>query len=177
MIKKKEKIEFNVENLHLAEIRYLSLENNGVEFGNPLGYVFLFKRDERDRVYLNLISFANDDYAVFKRLPYSNTTKDGEDYGSKLKIVGNDYYLKSGICFVLSNTTTREIFEKDVVSKEELEDYILASDKYFVDREFIATQRMDEEPFRMKRIIARDKKDEEKYIKFFEERGVQLQKK
>lgn len=176
MIKKKEKIEFNVENLHLAEIRYLSLEDGGVELGDPIGYVFLVKRAERDRVYLNPISF-DDDYAVFKRMPYSNTTKDGEDYGSKMKIVGNDYYLESGICFVLSDITAREIFEKDVVSMEELEDKILASNKYFVDREFIATERMDKEPFKMRRIIAKDKKDKEKYIKFFEERGVQLQKK
>lgn len=176
MIKKREKIEFNVENLHLAEIKYLSLENGGVELGEPVSYVFLFKRPERDRFYLNPISFV-DTYAVFKRVPYSNTTRDGEDYGSKMKIVGNDYYLESGICYVLSSTTAREIFEKDTVSKEELEDYILASDKYFVDRELIAKERMDKDSFRMKRIIAKDKKSEEKYIKFFEERGVQLQKK
>lgn len=173
MIKKKEKVEFNVENLHLAEIRYLSLENNGVEFGNPIGYTFLMNRDS---IYMELICCSSD-IPVLKRLPFSNTTRDGEDYGSKMAVVGNKCYLESGPCYVLSNTTTREIFEKDVVSKEELEDYILASDKYFVDRKFIATERMDKEPSRMKRIIAKDKKDEEKYIKFFEERGVQLQKK
>lgn len=173
MIKKKEKIEFNVENLHLAEIKYLSLENGGVELGEPVGYVFLVNRDS---VYMELISCFSF-MPVLKRLPLSNTASDGEDYDSKMAVVGNECHLESGACYVLCDIDLKEIFGKDVVRQETLEDYILASDKYFVDREFIATQRMDKEPFRMKRIIAKDKEHEEKFIKFFEERGVQLQKK
>lgn len=173
MIKKKEKIEFNVENLHLAEIRYLSLENGGVELGESVGYVFLINRDSVYMESISCFSFM----PVLKRLPFSNTTRDGEDYDSKMKVVGNEFYLESGPCYVLSNTTAREIFEKDVVSEKELEDYILASEKFFVERRIIAKKRMKSDPIRMTEILVKDKEHEEKFIKFFEERGVQLQKK
>lgn len=40
MISRKEKVEFKVENLSVAEVRYFSKEDNGVEFTDPVSYVF-----------------------------------------------------------------------------------------------------------------------------------------
>ncbi len=172
MISRKEKVEFKVENLSVAEVRYFSKEDNGVEFTDPVSYVFLVNRDE---VYFNPFDFG-EYYPVFKRVPYSNTTRLGEDYGSKMRLAGNSCDLKSGPCCVLCNIDMKELFGRDTVSEEVLKKYMMHSEKYFKDRELFFEESVRKYPLTTLLKAKKDRVNKEKMINFFEERGVQLQK-
>ncbi len=160
-----------VKNLRLAALKYYKV-GKGVELTDPVGYVILEKFGEN--LYVNPIEIA-EEYPTFERLPYANVTKDGEDYGSKLRLV-NDID-KDGPCWVLFKGDLRDSFGKDVISEEELENYILNSADYFPDRLSIAKERLEIRPsIKLFRIILNDTKSAKRVNSFFEERGVQLQK-
>ena len=164
--------EIKVENLSRAALRYYSEENKGVECGDNLSETFLVKISEG--VYINPFN-PLEMYPVFKRAPYANVLMPyGEDYGSKMFLVGGDE--QTGPCYVLSSDRTGLIFKREKVTIGELEDYILSSGKYFKDRKEIAYGRIRKNPIQMLRIIKKDEEAEKKMLDFFEERKVHMQK-
>ena len=114
--------------VRLAKIKYFDLEHNGVEITSDDPYVFLIKVKDS---YVNLFD-PTEDMPVYDRLPYSNTTKDGEDFGSKILLIQGD--TKEGLCYVLENTKLKDLFDRDLISINDLIKYMISSDKYFVDR-------------------------------------------
>ena len=124
----------NLSNLKLAVLKYFSDEHNGVELTEPLSYVVL--RKGKNQKYTNIFEIFDiyDDIPVFERVPYSNTTYDGEDFGSKLRIVQGEEYLSSGPCYILLQEDLSSYFGKDSINMLELEEFMVNSKYYFKDR-------------------------------------------
>lgn len=137
------------DDLLLVTLKYYE-KDKGVEVADNFAYAFLIKVGEDS--YINPFS-PLDLYPVFERLPYSNSTIDGESYGSKLKLL-NDIDT-TGPCYVVVGTNT---FDKDKISYEELENYILNSSKFFRDRFYIARDRLTKlkQPLKMCKIMKND---------------------
>lgn len=173
MIEKRKVVEYDVENFHLAEVRYLDLENCRFLSGDEVWYAFLVNKDS---VYMDLFCCLSD-MPVFKLKPSANSMEGEENDDFELVVAGNECFVGSGPCYVLCDIDLKEIFGKDKVRQEDIENYILASDKFFIERKSIAKERMEISPAKMERILDNDKENEAKYIQFFQERGVQLQKK
>lgn len=159
--------------LKLATLRYFSEENRGVEVDSPLGcYAFLVEIGKD--TYVNPFN-PLEEYPIFKRVPYSNTTMSGEDYGTKIMSVNN--ILREGPCYVLSDSSIVEYFSGEEIDLEVLEEYMLKSRGYFRERKTAALARLKKHPIKMYKILKNDEKMEAEVENFFAERGVQLQKK
>lgn len=162
----------NLKKLRIGVLKNFSLENNGVEVSENLAYVVL--EEGKNPKYLNIYDITEmlDEIPIFKRLPYSNSTKFGEDFGSKLKVVQGEENLKSGPCYVLLKDDLSVYLEKDFMSAKELEEYIINSKYYFKDRGDLVLERMKRHPIKMAKILYSDFKEGEKVQKFFEERDI-----
>ncbi len=114
---------------------------------------------EEDNKYLDVFDTKKEEkYAVFRRVPYSNSTSDGEPFGTKLLQV-NEHNVKSGDeCVVLLNMDFRNVFYKDEISLDELREFALKS-KFFIRqrKEYILDKIMElDSPFTMLKIVAAD---------------------
>ena len=115
--------------IRLAKVKYYDAKRGGVEVSDIDAYAFLYRYGEE---YVNIFDLG-ESLPVFERVPYSNTTLDGEDFGTKLMLVGGDD-TKSGACYILEKTTAKDLMGEDQVSVDSLQDYLLRSNDFFVDR-------------------------------------------
>ncbi len=115
-------------NMRLAQIRYFEEERNAVEILPIAAYVFLIHVGDK---YYNLLNPAVE-VPVYERVPYSNTTSAGEDYGSMIRLVEGE--VKDGVCYVIDNVSVKGMFGKDEVELNEVEKYVMNSDLFFADR-------------------------------------------
>lgn len=167
-----EKIE--IKDLRIASLRYYSEENRGVEVDSPLGWgCFAFLVKIGKDTYVNPFN-PLEEYPVFKRVPYSNTTMSGEDFGTKIMLANN--ILREGPCYVLSDDDYADYFGCDVIDIKVLEECILNSPGYFRERKGIAEARFKKHPIKMYKILKNDEEMEDVVNKFFAKRGVELQK-
>lgn len=166
----------STDRIRLAELKYFDAKHNGIEYGDAQSYVLLYEVPDKctsSVKYVNFFDFC-DTYPVFKRSKfYGAFTKDGVDFGTKIVPVSDD--VSTGPCFLLTDVNFRDVFGRDNVTIDVLENYILKSEKYFKDREMIARRRLHDfrEPIGMVRIINKDKKSRAKMEEFFAERGIQ----
>lgn len=163
--------EIKTEDLRTVGIRYFSEKDNGIEVSKNLGFAFLYRLGEDN--YVNLFNPVSN-YPLFVRVPYSNVTSDGEEYGSKVALVCGEE--KTGPCYVTIYEKATDLFKKDVVTIGEVEDYMLSSQYYFVDRSDIAKTRLPKNSAQMRKIMAADGKSYAEMEEFFEQRNVELQK-
>lgn len=166
---------YDTNTMRLAELKYYSKEDNGVEVSSPLSLgVFMLLGGQ----WFNVFD-VSDDSIIFERLKYyGNVTSDGLEYGSKLKVVSDEEKDVSGPCWILDDEPFSKTIGKDIVTVKEIEDYLLDSKEYFKDRNDIAHQRLLSwsEPARMVSIIKKDNKSKMKMDEFFAERGHVIQK-
>lgn len=81
--------------LRKARIKYFESDKNGCEVFCPEAYALLLKVGD---AYINVVN-PYEECNVYDRVPYSNSTKSGEDYGTKLLLVcGRE---EDGLCYVL----------------------------------------------------------------------------
>lgn len=118
----------NTEKLKLAEIRLFDTEKMASEIPSVHGYTFLYEQDGK---YQNIFR-GEDGLPVFERVPYSNSTLDGEDFGSKIILLQGD--VQDGPCYIIPSTSGKILFGKEQISISELKTYILHSNYYFIDR-------------------------------------------
>ena len=138
-----EKIQTN--RLKLAQLRYFDEKRNATEIPQKKGYAFLV---ENNGEYVNILNLENS-LPVYGRCLYTNTTMDGEDYGTKIFLVSGE--VKSGLCFVMEPVNVSQIFQCSEVSLKDLEQYILNSDLFFIDRlELLKNKKI---PFYMKKSL------------------------
>ena len=114
--------------LRLAQVRYFNKEMNGVSIPSQSAYAFLVNVNG---TYVNIVN-PIEELPVYDRVPYTNTTLDGEDYGTKLVLINGE--VQDGVCYVLERTKIEDLFDKKEVYISDLEDYIMKSDKFFIDR-------------------------------------------
>lgn len=165
---KKQMIDTN--RLFLGGMRFFSKEDNGAELSDNLGYAVLYKIAED--IYINIMN-PLEEYPVFLRVPYTNVSSYGEEYGTKLALVSKK--VETGPCYVISSSF-KELLKVDNIDLEGLEDYILNSSYYFIDRTDIAKDRLKKNPRKMNSIIKNDSKSYEEMVEFFENRKVAIKK-
>ena len=117
------------ENLRLAQLRFYETQRNGTEILPMLAYAFLLKNGDQ---YINILN-PEEEYPVYGRVPYSNTTISGEDYGTKIILLSGEE--RDGLCYVLENRSVSSMFgNKEEISFQELQKYVMFSSDFFVDR-------------------------------------------
>ncbi|MBR5370086.1 MAG: hypothetical protein IK137_02145 [Bacilli bacterium] len=118
-----------VDRIKKAQLRYF--DGNGTEIPEIEAYTIFIKKDD---TYINLFDFVTD-CNVYERLPYSNNTRDGEDYGTKIRLVcGKE---EKGICYVLESGKMKELKNIESISLIDLYKIILESKDFYFDRKDI----------------------------------------
>lgn len=145
-------VNITTERLKLAQVRFYSESHRGVEIPREKAYAFLYRLE--DDQYINLLDPLNE-LPVYERVPYANSFQNGESYGTKISLVSGDS--KSGACYVMENIGFDRIFEEKTITMDQLKKYILASDKFFIDRPKIVEDSVQGKGF-VDRFIAFDKK-------------------
>ena len=120
---------FKAENVRLAKVKYYDVDHNGVEVNDMDAYAFLYQMGDN---YINIFDVC-ESLPVFERVPYSNTTLSGDDFGTKLKLVSGDDG-SSGACYILEKEDGKKLFGREDIDMSTLQNYLLKSSKFFVDR-------------------------------------------
>lgn len=157
-------IRFKTKDIKLAELKYYDKDHGGMEYMNSLSLIFVVKFGDE---YVNLLNIY-EAYQTYERVPYSNTTNDGEDFGTMISLVSG--VERNGPCWLLTGQRANDLFEEETISIEELEDYVLDSKDYFKDRYNIAFNRLyrGERPFKMLEIIKKDITKKRDIDRFFD---------
>ena len=118
----------SVERIKKAQLRYFDKEHNGVEVPDFKAYTIFIKLED---TYMNLFN-GLEELNVYERLPYSNSTQSGEDFGTKIRLVcGKE---ENGVCYVLETTDMEELKGLDSVTETDLYKIVLDSEDFYFDR-------------------------------------------
>ena len=117
-----------LKNLKLARVRYFDAEHNGAEVTSLDAYAFLY---EREGEYVNVFN-PERELPVYGRVPYTNTTLDGEDYGTKIVLKSGE--VETGPCYIIDEENCDRFFGKDQMKFIDLKQYVIRSEKFFIDR-------------------------------------------
>ena len=151
-----------VENLRKAKIRYYET-GKGCEIPEEEAYALLIKIGDEYRNVARPLEECN----VYGRVPYSNRTQGGDDFGTMLTLVNGKE--EDGICYILEKKL--DAFEgKDFVTVKEIDDEIMNNlDIFYFDRWNLAFY---EEVLPMhknaKKIKKADKERHKKFLEFLE---------
>ncbi|MBR2679022.1 MAG: hypothetical protein IKE63_06355 [Bacilli bacterium] len=122
----------SADKVRIGQVRYFDIERNATEIPEDKAYAFLINVNG---VYINPFN-PLEELPVYDRERGENYTLDGVPHGTKIKLVNGE--VKEGPCYVLEKTDGREIFDKDIVTISDMEDYMFASNNFFVDRMDVA---------------------------------------
>lgn len=125
---------FNTKDLKLARIRYFDKKMNGAEVTNIDAYAFLYQVGDE---FINVFN-EEDSFPVYGRTPYSNTTRDGEDYGTMIVQLSGD--TESGPCYIIDVDDCSKLFGKETMDYSTLREYVIRSDKFFPARGKMLTE-------------------------------------
>ncbi len=154
---------------YIAGVRYLNLENNGIELSNNLSYVVVSKKKVGTEDIFYNVFLENESYPTFMRNRfYTNYTDNQESYGTKMNYQGGK--LETGPCWILEGKV-------EDVSIKDIEDIVLSSHYYFKDRIKIAERRLKKYPIKLLKVLLKDYKQKEIMDKYFEKRKVKVLKK
>lgn len=124
-------MKIDTKKLNLAKLNYFDKEENGTEVSDIQAYAFLV---ELNGDYVNFFNpFGDEKLQVFKRTIYPNVTRDGKEYGNRLKKVSSGDVF-DGPCYIIENIDVTEMLGTDEISDEELGEYVCKSSKFFIDR-------------------------------------------
>lgn len=161
-----------VDKIKRAQIRYYE-KGQGCELPEVEAYTFFVKVGD---AYINLIH-PYDECNVYLRTPYSNSTADGESYGSMLKLVNGKE--EDGVCYVLDNRLDvfrdKEEVSLDDVEKEILSDYSV----FYYDRwDLVLWEENTVSILDKHRVIKLDSERREKFLTYInsKEEAKKLQK-
>ncbi len=122
----------SADKVRIGQMRYFDIERNGTEILEDKAYAFLVKVNG---VYINPFN-PFEEIPVYDRTKYTNTTLDGESYGTKIELACGE--VKEGPCYVLEKLDGRDIFDKEEITISDMEDYMFASQDFFFDRMEVA---------------------------------------
>ena len=118
----------SADKVRIGQVRYFDMERNATEIPEDKAYAFLVNING---VYINPFS-PLEEVPVYDRTNYTNTTLDGESFGTKIVLASGE--VKEGFCYVLEKISGKEIFNKDIVTIRDLEDYMFDTNDFFFDR-------------------------------------------
>lgn len=137
---KKNKLEIRTDNLYLVDVRFYN-KANGVEVisDRKMSKAVVF---ENEGYYYDVIT--GEIAPLLERVPYSNVSKGGADFGTKLVVVNTDLIEDEGICYIKSHDQSfvQDLKKTSRVEYAKLEDMILYSDKFFLARREIVQDRI-----------------------------------
>lgn len=143
--------------IELVDLRLYS-KGQGVEVDDQMPKALVYY-DETDNKYHNVI-MQEETYPLLRRLPYSSTTANGVDFGTKLLVEDQSQIEEVGICAILSDDPfIDEIRKQPDIHIRELEDIMLNSSLYFKDRIRIIERRVNEEikiPRKIRKKVSED---------------------
>ena len=154
--------EVNISKLKLAQLRYFDTKKNGSMIPDLNAYVFLVKIND---TYINLFN-PLEELPIFDRVPYSNATKDGVEFGTKLFLAQGQ--LQDGPCYIVDSISINSLFNKEKISLKDIENYILKSNRFFVDRLDLLERRRDVIGAKRRRIVKNDIVKQELLKEYFE---------
>lgn len=158
----------NTKDLKLAQIRYFDTRHNGVEIPEIKAYAFLRKIGEK---YINILN-PEEYYPVYDRVPYTNTTSDGIDYGTKIVLVSGEE--DDGPCYVMDRLDMDHIFGVQSLTKEQIEKVVLVSDLFFIDRPELLKRKG---AFFFHKKLREDEKKKEQFLKYLKRKEEKIYQK
>ena len=166
-----DKMIFDRNKLHLAEVKYFDIKHNGIELTDPAALVVVYEIDGR---YINPLCHY-EEFPTFKRTNVPNYNGSTDEYFGT-KVVQLTEECSTGPCWLLRDNDDFGEKLDDQVTLVDLEEYVLGSPYYFKDRLDIAKARLRkfERPFAMSRIVRKDKESYEQYCEFFSSRRSDL---
>ena len=146
-------MKINTKDLKIAQVRYFDASHNGVLVPHLEAYVILQRITENQ--YVNVFH-PEVEYPVYERIPYSNTTKDGWEFGTMIMQVSGKS--EDGLCYVMLATPVQDVLGVEQVTMEELEEVVLRWKEFFIDRidllkkqkNFIFSKQLREDKKKMK---------------------------
>lgn len=118
----------SADKVRIGQVRYFDTEVNASEIPEEKAYAFLV---DVNGTYINPFN-PLEEVPVYDRVNYTNTLSNGETYGTKIVLVNGE--VKDGMCYILEKMDGRDIFDKEMVTLNDLKDYMLKSTDFFVDR-------------------------------------------
>ena len=115
--------------IKIAELKFFD-KDHGIEVSGVQSYGLIAKIGRNS--YLNILN-PYDDYPIFERVPYSNCSRDGLEYGTKVISVG-DAELESGPCWIIGGECLFDEIGKETIKGGDIEDFVLKSPLYYKDR-------------------------------------------
>ena len=128
----------SINRIKRAEMRYYERNKNGVAIPNIKAYAILI---EVNGVYVNIVKPFKE-YNVWGRLPYTNSTMSGEDFGTKITLLsGKD---EDGVCYVLDSVLPMELINLAIedtnnICINDIYRYIANSNDFYFDRAELLT--------------------------------------
>lgn len=123
----------SIDRIKRAEIRYYESDKNSVAIPDMKAYSILL---DVNGTYINIVDPFKE-INVYGRLPYTNSTISGEDYGNKIiSLSGNE---EDGVCYVFepklpSELTDLVIEGTDLINIDDIYRYMANSDDFYYDR-------------------------------------------
>ena len=150
--------------LRLAQIRYFDSEHNGCEIPDMEAYALLANIND---TYVNVLN-PLEELPIYVRVPYSNTTIDGEDYGTKIMLLAGE--VKDGACYVMEDKDISNLFGADDVNLVDIEKYVIQSNLLFPDRIHLLEEKVIPHSKKMfyYRLLMNDLDKMEKFDKYIE---------
>ena len=109
----------NTKDLRLAKVKYYSEEKKAAALADVDAYVFLMRVGDQ---FINVFNELDDCLIMDRSKRYANA----------LNYVSGE--LKSGPCYVVEPFPVEETLGRDTISFEDLKEYVMKSDKFFIDR-------------------------------------------
>ena len=163
----------DISKIRLAQIRYFDADRKGSLIPEERAYVFMV---DIGGEYVNLFN-PSENLPVYGRTPYSNTTRYGIEFGTKIVLLQGE--IQNGPCYIIEKINPDDIFRKEEVTVEEIENYMLQSDRFFIDRIDIFERRKSIIDFGKRKKIREDRVKLEKFEDYMksQEKGYVYKKK
>lgn len=158
-----------VKDIKRAQVRYFQSDINACEIPEIGAYAYFLKIKD---TYINILN-PFEDCNIYERVPYPNFTKDGEDFGSKIKLVNGTS--SDGICYILDSGDA-SFSNKPFISIEEFENIIINLDIFIPDRIKLIESKSYVTSTMVKRLI-KDKKIYNKFEKYLNSKEKENEKK
>ena len=131
-----ENIELPVKKIKRARIGYFDKGKNGSYLPKDNAYTYFL---ELHNVCINIFH-AEEECNVYKRLPYPHYDKNGKPNGNRIVLISGKE--EDGVCYIIDENYKID-YPLDYISSKELEEIIIESDDFIVDRVYILGLRND----------------------------------
>ena len=122
-------LEVDVSRIKLAQLRKYDAGRKASEIPDKKAYAVMV---EVNGTYVNVLN-PLEELPVYGRTPYANTTRDGmHEFGNKIVLLNGEE--KDGPCYILETTDMSHELHKERVTIKDIENYVLNSKLFFVDR-------------------------------------------